>query len=125
MPSYEQVHLAVDRIPPGPWVYARLTDDYGPNGPVARDGSIVEVIDRAGRFCGHALYNSTSDIRLRMLSRGRKSDLDRPRQHLQRLIAAALRLRRRVYVRWRQCCMPSGYRRVRGPSGGDGVHDER
>ena len=96
MPPYEQVHLAVDRIPPGPWVYARLTDDYGPDGPVARDGSIVEVIDRAGRFCGHALYNSTSDIRLRMLSRGRRSDLERPRQHLQRLIAAALRLRRRV-----------------------------
>lgn len=96
MPSYEQVRLAVDRIPPGPWVYARLTDDFGPDGPVAGDGSIVEVVDRAGRFCGHALYNSTSDIRLRMLSRGRKSDLDRPRQHLQRLIAAALRLRRRV-----------------------------
>jgi len=96
MPSYEQVHLAVDRIPQGPWIYARLTDDVGPGGPVARDGSIVEVIDREGRFCGHALYNSTSDIRLRMLSRGRRSDLDRPRQHLQRLIAAALRLRRRV-----------------------------
>ena len=92
MPSYEQVHLAVDRIPPGPWVYARLTDDYGPDGPVARDGSIVEVIDREGRFCGHALYNSTSDIRLRMLSRGRRSDLDRPRQHLQRLIAAGAHL---------------------------------
>ena len=96
MPPYEQVHLAVERMPPGPWVYARLTDDYGPEGPAARDGSIVEVIDRAGRFCGHALYNSTSDIRLRMLSRGRRSDLDRPRQHIQRLIAAALRLRRRV-----------------------------
>ena len=96
MAAYEQVHLAVDRIPQGPWIYARLTDDMGPSGPAARDGAIVEVVDRAGRFCGHALYNSTSDIRLRMLSRGKRSDLDRPRQHLQRLIAAALRLRRRV-----------------------------
>ncbi len=96
MPSYDQVHLGVERIPPGPWVYARLTDDYGPGGPPAADGAIVEVIDGGGRFCGHALYNSTSDIRLRMLSKGKKSDLDRPREFLTRSISAALRLRRKV-----------------------------
>ena len=96
MPSYAQVHLAVERIPPGPWIYARLTDDAGPGGPPAGDGDIVEVVDGAGRFCGHGLYNSTSDIRIRMLSRGRRTDLDRPREFLRRAIAAAVRLRRKV-----------------------------
>ena len=96
MPSYAQVRLAVERIPPGPWIYARLTDDGGLQGPPAQDGAVVEVVDGAGRFCGHALYNSTSDVRLRMLSRGKRSDLDRPREFLRRRLASALRLRRKV-----------------------------
>ncbi|MEM9802667.1 MAG: class I SAM-dependent rRNA methyltransferase [Planctomycetota bacterium] len=96
MPSYAQVHLAVERIPPGPWIYARLTDDGGPGGPPAEDGALVEVVDAAGRFCGHGIYNSTSDIRVRMLARGRRTDLDRPREFLNRAVAGALRLRRKT-----------------------------
>lgn len=112
MPSYGKVHLAIERVPQGPWIYARLMDDwagdrgYGsgrgsggghPAGdPPPEDGSIVEVIDGAGRFCGHGLYNSTSDIRVRMLSHGRRTDLDRPREFLRRRIASALRLRKRL-----------------------------
>ncbi|MEL6431953.1 MAG: RlmI/RlmK family 23S rRNA methyltransferase, partial [Planctomycetota bacterium] len=92
MSDYAQVHLGVERLPAGPWVYGRLMDP----GPQAEDGSIVEVIDGEGRFCGHGLYNSTSDIRVRMLSRGKRSELARPREFLQRRIAAALRLRRKV-----------------------------
>lgn len=65
-------------------------------GPGVPDGSLVEVFDGSGRFCGHGLYNSTSDIRVRMLSRGRRSDLDRPREFLRRRIAAAVRLRRKT-----------------------------
>ena len=103
MASYGQVWLGVERAPSGPWIYARLVDEWAGNSdpggrPVAgpEDGSIVEVIDGEGRFCGHGLYNSTSDIRVRMLSHGRKTDLDRPREFLQRRIAAALRLRRKL-----------------------------
>ncbi|MFT6111219.1 MAG: 23S rRNA (cytosine1962-C5)-methyltransferase, partial [Planctomycetota bacterium] len=70
--------------------------DAGYGGGSAPDGSIVEVIDGEGRFCGHGLYNSTSDIRVRMLSRAKKSDLDRPREFLRRQIAAALRVRRKL-----------------------------
>ena len=92
MSDYAQVHLGVERLPAGPWVYGRLMDP----GPQAEDGSIVEVIDGQGRFCGHVLYNSTSDIRVRMLCRWNRSDLARPREFLQRRIAAALRLRRKV-----------------------------
>ena len=94
MTSYAQVQVGLERLPQGPWIYARLMDERGSHG--AEDGSIVEVIDGAGRFCGHGLYNSSSDIRVRMLSRGRRSDLDRPREFLRRRIAAALRLRRRT-----------------------------
>lgn len=94
MTSYAQVQVGLERLPQGPWIYARLMDErYGPS---AEDGTIVEVIDGAGRFCGHGLYNSSSDIRVRMLSRGRRSDLDRPREFLRRRIASALRLRRRT-----------------------------
>ena len=94
MTSYAQVQVGLERLPQGPWIYARLMDERGSHG--AEDGSIVEVIDGAGRFCGHGLFNSSSDIRVRMLSRGRRSDLDRPREFLRRRIAAALRLRRRT-----------------------------
>ncbi len=98
MSAYPQVHLALERLPQGPWIYARLMDDpdAGYGGGSAPDGSIVEVIDGEGRFCGHGLYNSTSDIRVRMLSRGRRTDLDRPREFLRRQIASALRLRRKL-----------------------------
>ena len=92
MPDYAKVYLAVDRLPPGPWVYGRLVEP----GSKAEDGAIVEVLDAEDRFCGHGLYNSTSDVRVRLLSRGKRSDLAHPREFLRRQLAAALRLRRRV-----------------------------
>ena len=78
MTSHAQVQVGLERLPQGPWIYARLMDERGSHG--AEDGAIVEVIDGAGRFCGHGLYNSSSDIRVRMLSRGRRSDLDRSQE---------------------------------------------
>ncbi|MEM8711048.1 MAG: hypothetical protein AAGG01_08855, partial [Planctomycetota bacterium] len=98
MTGYAQVQVALERLPQGPWIYARLMDDPGAayGDGLAEDGSIVEVLDGEGRFCGHGLYNSTSDIRVRMLSRGRRKDLDRPREFLRRQIASALRMRRKL-----------------------------
>lgn len=101
MDAYAQVRLGVERMPAGPWVYGRLVDDYHPHRApdsqgTPEDGSIVELIDLAGRFCGHGLYNSRSDIRVRVLSRGRRTDLDRPREFFERRIASAIRLRRKV-----------------------------
>jgi 23S rRNA (cytosine1962-C5)-methyltransferase len=87
------VRLATDELSSGPWVFGRNVEE-----PVERieDGSLVEVRDRSQRFLGHALYNSASDIRLRWLSRGRRSDLDRPREFLLRLLKDADVLRRRI-----------------------------
>ena len=86
------VRLETDDLPRGPWIYAR---QVRPPAGVA-DGDLVEVRDASERFVGHGLFNGASDIRVRMLSRGRRSDLDRPREFLHRRLAAADALRRKV-----------------------------
>ena len=86
------VHLFIDRLPPGPWVFGRQVEATRD----VPDGSLVEVIDAAGRFCGHGLYNGTSDIRVRMLNRGKKSAMANPRQFLLKQLADAVRLRKRT-----------------------------
>jgi len=87
------VRLDTDELPSGPWIYGR---NVGPLADPPEDGALVEVEDRAGRFIGHALYNSRSDIRMRLLSRGKKSDLRNPRDFLLRKLAAADRLRKKT-----------------------------
>ena len=96
------IRLDTDRIPQGPWIYGRqvrpansLEAAGSEEGAAIEDGSLVEVLDRSGRFVGHGLYNGASDIRVRILSRGKRSDLDRPRDFLMQRIAAADRLRRK------------------------------
>jgi 23S rRNA (cytosine1962-C5)-methyltransferase len=64
--------------------------------PGPPDGSLVEVQDASERFIGHALYNASSDIRLRWLSRGRRRDLDRPFEFLQKRLRDADAIRRRL-----------------------------
>lgn len=86
------IRLATDRLPPGPWIYGRQTEPA----PGVENGSLVEVLDDADRFIGHALYNAQSDIRLRILARGKRSELDKPREFLLRKISAAMRLRKKV-----------------------------
>ncbi len=87
------VRLDTDELPSGPWIYGR---NVGPLADPPEDGALVEVEDRAGRFVGHALFNSRSDIRMRLLSRGKKSDLRNPRDFLLRKLAAADRLRKKT-----------------------------
>jgi len=94
MPSpIPTVELESDDLTRGPWIYARQVLE--PRSEVL-PGSLVEILDRSGRFVGHGLYNPLSDIRLRVISRGRKSDLDQPRQFLLRRLAAADRLRKKL-----------------------------
>src|SRR5258706_3963222 len=87
------VRLDTDELPSGPWIYGR---NVGPLAGPPEDGALVEVEDRAGRFVGHALFNARSDIRMRLLSRGKKSDLRNPREFLLRRLAAADRLRKKT-----------------------------
>ncbi len=92
--SREVVWLHPGAIPRGPHSYGREVDDP-PAGQGPEPGSIVEVMDDRDRFMGHALYNPWSDIRLRWLSRGRRTDMDRPGEFLLRQLAAADRLRKK------------------------------
>ncbi len=86
------VRLASDDLRPGPWIFARQVEAP----PDLEDGALVEVHDASGRFVAHALYNGSSDIRLRVLSRGRRTDLDRPAAFLLKALKSADHLRRRV-----------------------------
>ncbi|MBK7641868.1 MAG: hypothetical protein IPJ19_02280 [Planctomycetes bacterium] len=90
---YPTVRLDTDELPAGPWIFGR---NVGPLASPPEDGSLVEVEDRSGRFVGHALFNSRSDIRMRLVSRGKKSELRNPREFLLRRLAAADRLRKKT-----------------------------
>jgi 23S rRNA (cytosine1962-C5)-methyltransferase len=91
---FPKVRLVTDEIPRGPWVYARQVAGGEPAG--TEPGALVEVADAAGRFVGHALWNPASDIRLRWLARGKKSDLRQPARFLEERLRAAQRLRLRT-----------------------------
>jgi 23S rRNA (cytosine1962-C5)-methyltransferase len=54
-----------------PWVYR--SDVAGPNG--VPPGSLVRVFDQRGKFLGTALYSSSSQIAIRMISHGSVADL--------------------------------------------------
>jgi 23S rRNA (cytosine1962-C5)-methyltransferase len=86
------VRLLSDEMPKGPWVFGRQVDPQD----APENGSLVEVVDRSGRFVGHGLFNGASDIRVRLLSRGKKSDLRSPRDFLLRRLSSADRLRKKV-----------------------------
>ncbi len=90
--SFPPIYIETDRLPTGPWIFGRQV----PHQDSPEDGSFVEVLDPDGRFVGHGLYNSASDIRIRLLSRGKRTALRKPREFLQRKIASAARLRKRV-----------------------------
>jgi 23S rRNA (cytosine1962-C5)-methyltransferase len=86
------VRLLSDEAPKGPWIFGRQVDPGG----APENGALVEVLDRSGRFLGHGIYNGASDIRVRLLSRGKKSDLKSPRDFLLRRLSSADRLRKKV-----------------------------
>jgi 23S rRNA (cytosine1962-C5)-methyltransferase len=92
VPDWPLVRLASDELARGPWVYGRQVEPA----PGVADGALVAVEDASGRFVGHALFNSNSDIRLRWLARGRKNALDRPAEFVAARLKAADELRRRV-----------------------------
>lgn len=91
--SLSAVQLLTDQLPSGPWVFARQV--LAPKEQLA-PGSLVEVYDASDRFVGHGLFNARSDITVRLLSRGKKSDLRNVREFLVRKLAAADRVRKKV-----------------------------
>ncbi|MEO0652738.1 MAG: class I SAM-dependent methyltransferase, partial [Planctomycetota bacterium] len=88
-----EVQLDDDRLSRGPWIYARRIRSVSEG---IEDGDLVEVLDASERFVGHGLFNGRSDIALRMISRGRRTDLARPDQFLLARLKRADDLRRRA-----------------------------
>ncbi len=87
------IELDTDELPRGPWIFGRQVREPAQD---VEPGALVFVHDASQRFVGHALYNPNSDIRLRFLARGRKNELDRPRDFLLRKLRSADDLRRKV-----------------------------
>src|SRR4030081_984075 len=56
-----------------PWVYRSDIDVAESNG--VPPGSLVRVLDQRGKFLGSALYSSSSQIAIRMISHGSVADL--------------------------------------------------
>lgn len=91
--TFAEIHLCSDELSAGPWIFARQIDERG---EPPQNGAVVEVFDASGRFVGHGLFNLASDIRVRLLSRGRRKALARPREFLLARIKSADRIRRRL-----------------------------
>jgi len=90
----------------GPWIFGR---SVAPVDERPQDGDLVDVEDERGQHLGTGYWNGRSDVRVRLLSRGKKSDVRNEREFLLRKLAAADRLRRKTLrlpettSAWRLC----------------------
>lgn len=90
------VRLASDRPLSGPWVFGRdVAREPGPRDG-AEPGDVLEVFDASDRYLGTGIWNPYSDLRVRFLSRGKRSDARDVRELLLRRLAAADRIRRKL-----------------------------
>ena len=83
------VHLKIERRSNHPWVFQKMVEKPEPK---PKPGSVVEVVDREGQWCGRGFYNGHSRIALRMLSEHRDEAIDEA--FFARRIADAVALRR-------------------------------
>jgi len=83
------VHLKIERRSNHPWVFQKMVDKPEPK---PKPGSVVEVVDREGQWCGRGFYNGHSRIALRMLSERRDEAIDEA--FFAQRIADAVALRR-------------------------------
>jgi 23S rRNA (cytosine1962-C5)-methyltransferase len=91
--THPVIRIDTDQLPSGPWIFARQVSIPG---EAPENGSLVEVQDRSGRYFAHGLFNGASDIRVRILSRGKKSEIRGLREFLLRKLAGADRVRRKL-----------------------------
>ena len=85
------VRLKIERRSNHPWIFQKMVEKP-PTKP--RPGSVVEVVDRDGRWCGRGFYNGHSRIALRILTIDPDEAIDAA--WFARKIAAAVALRREM-----------------------------
>ena len=87
--SPQRVHLKIERRSNHPWIYQKMVEKPESK---PKPGSVVEIIDRDGRFAGRGFYNGHSRITLRVLSADPDEAIDEA--FFVRRIDAAVALRR-------------------------------
>lgn len=85
------IRLKIERSARHPWIFRKMVERPGGKLP---PGTLVRVEDRTGRACGTGLYNSRSQIALRMLSDDPEEAINE--EWFFRRIAQATTLRRDV-----------------------------
>ena len=83
------VRLKIERKSNHPWIFQKMVEKPEPK---PRPGTIVEIYDREGTFCGRGFYNGHSRITLRVLSEDPDEVIDddffRRRMHRLKCLAA-------------------------------------
>ncbi|MGD9584053.1 MAG: class I SAM-dependent rRNA methyltransferase [Lysobacterales bacterium] len=85
------VRLKIERRSTHPWIYQKMVEKPEPK---PRPGSVVEIIDRDGRWVGRGFYNGHSRIALRVLSEDPDEAVDA--DFFRRRIRHAIALRREL-----------------------------
>jgi 23S rRNA (cytosine1962-C5)-methyltransferase len=85
------VQLKIERRSNHPWIFQKMVDKPVPK---PKPGSVVEIVDKDGVWCGRGLYNGHSRIALRVLTADPDEAIDAG--FFARRIAAAIELRRRT-----------------------------
>ena len=89
--SLPTVRLKIDRRSGHPWIFQKMVEK--PFGRVP-PGTVVDVEDRSGTWCGRGFYNGHSRIALRILTADRDEPVDAG--FFEKRIASALSLRKDV-----------------------------
>jgi 23S rRNA (cytosine1962-C5)-methyltransferase len=89
--SLPAVRLKIERRSSHPWIFQKMVEK-----PTAKvpNGSIVEVLDREGKWVGRGLYNGHSRIAVRVLTADANEAIDA--EWFSRKIAHAVELRRNL-----------------------------
>src|SRR5262245_21774472 len=85
------VRLKIERRSSHPWVFQKMVERPTVNVP---NGSVVDVLDRDGKWVGRGLYNAHSRISLRILTADANEAIDS--EWFARKIARAVELRRDI-----------------------------
>ncbi len=90
-PPIPTVRLKIERRSSHPWIFQKMVEK-----PTARlaPGSVVDIVDRAGQWCGRGFYNGHSRITLRVLTADANEPVDA--DFFARRITAAVAFRREV-----------------------------
>jgi 23S rRNA (cytosine1962-C5)-methyltransferase len=89
--SLPVVRLKIERRSSHPWVFQKMVEKPGKGLP---NGSVVDVLDRDGKWVGRGIYNGHSRIALRILTSTADEAIDAA--WFQRKIARAVELRRDI-----------------------------